>query len=133
MSILHSSARPSGASRRSSEALLTARRGPVVHRADQSLRVIYIYIIILHISTLRVSHTLGLIIHNTLKYNCAAHTLTTTINHFSASNPCAHMALLESRCLVIMVTDRRNDNILKPTYIYLQNPRFSAFCKIDHS
>ena len=33
MSILHSSARPSGASRRSREALLAARRGPVVHRA----------------------------------------------------------------------------------------------------
>ena len=32
MSILHSSARPSGASRRSS-ALLSARCGPVVHRA----------------------------------------------------------------------------------------------------
>ena len=36
MSILHSSARPSGASRRSSEeALLSARRGPVVHRATR--------------------------------------------------------------------------------------------------
>ena len=33
MSILHSSARPSGASRR--EALLSARRGPVVHRATR--------------------------------------------------------------------------------------------------
>ena len=41
MSILHSSARPSGASRRSSEvwlreALLSARRGPVVHRATMT-------------------------------------------------------------------------------------------------
>ena len=41
MSILHSSARPSGASRRSSEALLreallSARRGPVVHRATRT-------------------------------------------------------------------------------------------------
>ena len=46
MSILHSSARPSGASRRSSEvwlreALLAARRGPVVHRATKH-NVVYI-------------------------------------------------------------------------------------------
>ena len=39
MSILHSSARPSGASRRSREALLTARRGPVEHRATTARAV----------------------------------------------------------------------------------------------
>ena len=51
MSILHSSVRPSGASRRSSEvwlreALLTARRGPVVHRATIIITEEYDYYIL---------------------------------------------------------------------------------------
>ena len=61
----------------------------------------------------------------TLKYICAAHTLT-YYSYTSSLRKQPLRAPRASSCLVVMVTNGSSDDIFKPTYCNLQNPRFSA-------